>query len=312
MKRNFVYILPIVLVVAMWTPSCADSLAPREPYEHDLSVYGLLTPDRDTQSVWVFPIEEVPTLGTPDALEDVTVRSTDLGSGEVHIWQDTVVQRTNGQYEFLYRAPFRAAYDRSYRVEVQRANAAPAWAEVRIPPPPAVRVISASRDVVTIEIIGDVSVMKTEVEYYVRAREGKPDSSYMKPYWRVQERIPGGWRVNTRFYRDQYWISASYATDWYPPVVFWSPCRQLFLGEMRLHALVGDTAWVPPGRALDPYVLSQHGTVENVKNGTGFIGGGYRIAEVLDVPREAVEAACWKYCSFSWDCACYGSQCDEG
>ena len=128
--------LLLACAVFVWTSGCTESLAPREPYDDSYSIYGLLTPDRDTQFVWVYPIEEFPTLGTPDALERVTVTSTDLETGEFRTWTDTVLVRENGQHEYLYRSAFRAEFDRRYRVEIRDDVSEMSWAEIRIPPAP--------------------------------------------------------------------------------------------------------------------------------------------------------------------------------
>jgi hypothetical protein len=300
--RAFIPVL-VVFAVLAWTAGCTDSLAPRESYGDPFAVYGLLTPDRDTQFVWVYPIEEFPTLGTPDALEDVTVTSTDLETGETRIWSDTVLVRENGQHEYLYRSPFRAAFNRRYRIDVlRRSDLESSWAEVRIPPPARVELIDANRDTVTLEILGEgIMALNSEIEYHVRT-VNRPDTSYMRQYWGKEEKIPGGWRFKLRFNIDRFWVEAWYTADM---KIRYGRCpfrASLFLGEMRLHAIVGDTAWAPPGPVFDPYILSQPGTMENVENGSGFIGGGYRIDALLNVPQDAVEDACFVYCRSPWNC----------
>ena len=289
--------------IPVWTASCTESLTPREPYDDSYSIYGLLTPDRDTQFVWVYPIEEFPTLGTLDALRDVTVTSTDVETGETRVWEDTVLVRENGQHEYLYRSPFTAAFGRRYRIDVRNdADQESSWAEVRIPPPVSVKLVNASRDTVTLEIMGDgIEALNPEIEYHVRT-VNTPDTSYRRQYWGTEERIPGGWRLKIRLNIDRFWVEAWYTSDM--EIGYgWCPIRaSLFLGEMRLHVLVGDTTWVPPGPAFDPYILSQPGVMDNVENGTGFVGGGYRIDKLLDVPKDAIEAACFLYCTSPWNC----------
>lgn len=301
MKRNVVFMIHAVLLAAVltWTPACSDSIGLREPFHPELSVYGLLTPDRDTQSVWVFPIEEFPTLGTPDELGDVTVTSTDLETGDFWMWQDTMILRSNGQHEFLYRAPFRAEFDRGYRIEVRRGDEPAAWTELHIPAPPRVEIVSASGDTVIIDVTGnDFSAVKTEVEYHVR-RVLMPRKSYFRPHWSGQEVIDGGIRIRIPFIRTYLWVMYQYATDFMGDLGF---CPQLgkpgplLLGDMRLHAVIGDTTWSPPFPNFDPYILAPRGTMENMNNGTGFIGAGYRLDVDLDVPKEAVEDACFRYC----------------
>ena len=120
---------------------CSEELTPREHYEIPFSVYGVLSPQLDTQSVRVYAVEDFPTLASPEPL-DVVVASTDLMTGETLTWTQTVTQEPNGQYEYLFHAPFRAEHNHRYRLEVIRpADEAMSFAEVRIPPPVTVSLV---------------------------------------------------------------------------------------------------------------------------------------------------------------------------
>ena len=282
----------LVVAASLWMLGCVDTFAPREPYPYDFSLYGVLTPDRDTQSVWVFPIQEVPTLGSETELDHVTVTSTDLFTGAVQEWKHSAVLRENGQYEHLYEAAFRAAFDRTYRVEV-RSNGLEktAWADVRIPPMATARVVEAIGRTVTVDILSErANAMKIEVEYHVGIKG--ESASYFRQYWGSEQATPSGHQFNIDLVNDRYWVEVWYYSD-FPG---FGICPQLRLNEIRVHALVGDTTWDPHLAVFDPYVLSTQGTMDNVTNGTGFVGGGYRIDLRLDVPREAIEHACFIYC----------------
>lgn len=94
-------------------------------------MYGVLTPDRDTQSVRIYLPEDFPTLGSPEPL-DVNVTSTDQQSGERRTWKDSVLVQPNGQYEHVFWSPFRAEFNREYRVEaVRRSDGATSFADRR-------------------------------------------------------------------------------------------------------------------------------------------------------------------------------------
>lgn len=284
--------------------ACIDTVAPREPYKSSHSLYGLITPDRDTQFVWVHPIEEIPTLGTKDALEGVTVTSLNLQTGKSRIWHDTVIVRDNGQHEFLYRAPFRAEYGHRYRLEVSKDNER-MWAEVQVPPEVDVRLVYASSESLGVEVVGgEFQLLDPKAEYLVRPRGfAPPSASYERNYWGKEKQIANGYKIKISFNFDRWWVDAWYAADYDVATAAYCPYRpSLLLGSLRLNAIVADVAWRPPGTAFDPYVLSGLGTMENVNGGTGFVGAGYRIHEKLDVPKEVVESACFFHCTSPWVC----------
>ena len=93
----------------------------------------------------------------------------------------------------------------------------------------------------------------------------------------------------TNRYRMQGWYSADTGSR------LGAACHVLALRELNLHVIVGDTAWSPPDGDFDFDILAQPGTLQNVQNGFGFIGGGYRVKQPLYPSRKAVEEACFFY-----------------
>ena len=287
--------------------ACAETIAPRSEYPDDFSMYGLLSPDRDTQYVYVSPIETVPTLGMPDALEGVTIASTDLGTGERRIWQDTVMVTASGRHEYLYTSVFRPDYGGRYRVGLYggEGDRPASWVDVRVPPRATVDVVAANRDTVLVDIIAEaVRLFHVEVDYFVREGQFAPLHQRRSYRGRLAP-TASGWRLPVRLSIDRYWVHGFYLAELDILSVNGCPLLDptLKLGETRLHALVTDTAWTSPGPTLDPRVVSHLGTMENVQGGTGFVGVAYRINALLDMPQQAIEGACFIYCTEPYSCA---------
>ena len=75
--------------------ACEEDLAGRDPLPTPYSVYGVISPDFEIQSIRVYPLEVTPTLGTSASL-DADVTSTDLTTGSRQTWRDTVLVDENG------------------------------------------------------------------------------------------------------------------------------------------------------------------------------------------------------------------------
>ncbi len=292
---------PAVVLLLLYAGliGCTEELTPRDHFEQPFSVFGVLSPDLDTQSVRVYPLENFPTLGTAEALEDIVVTSTDRETGEHRTWQGSVVVEENGQHEFLFEAPFRAAYDRRYLVEVQRrSDGARSFAEVRIPPRATVRIAGEARGKLDVRIEGDgIQALTPEVEYFVRAVNFEVEPGILIPIaYRLaykRQQVEGGGQVKIDMVADRWRLQGLYYADTH--AMLGVRCRALAVLDMSIHALVGDSVWNPPDGVFDPNVLARPGTLQNVQNGFGFIGGGYRIHEQLRPSREVVEEACLYY-----------------
>ncbi len=288
----------VLLVVCGGTLGCAEELTPRDHFEQPFSVYGVLSPDLETQSVRVYPLEDFPTLGRAEALNDITVTSTDLETNESHVWDGFVMVEENGQHEFVFEASFRAAYDRRYRVEVQRrSDGARSFAEVRIPPRATVRIADEARGKLNVRIEGEgIQALTPEIEYVVQPAGENVGEQFIPISYRLvdkREQVEGGWQMKIDMVADRWTLQRSYSAD--TDARLGIACRVLAVLDMRVHALVGDSVWNPPGGVFDPNVLARPGTMENVQNGFGFIGGGYRINEEIRPTREVVEEACLTY-----------------
>ena len=290
----------LLLVLVISVAGCEENLPDRDDIPMPYSLYGVLSPSFDTQSIRVYPLENKPTLGDPASL-GVDVTTTDLTTGSRHVWRDTVLVDPNGQHEHVYWAPFRAEFGHVYRLEaVRRSDGATSWAEVRIPTMPAVRMDVFEVPVVQLFVEGeDIRVLKPEARYTVSIPGGEfPFRTISVSHEAEERRVENGWRVSIRMAEDtdevvsKYFQSVDLPLN---PVLKILKCAGLVLYRLELSVIIGDVPWEPPGGFLDPLILSQPKAMSNVENGFGFIGGGFRISEAAFPSREAVGGTCLGY-----------------
>lgn len=294
-----------LLLLAATFLGCEADLPTRDHFETPFSIYGVLSPDLDTQSVRVYATEDFPSLGS--AAIDAVVTSKDLTTGETRTWKDSAIVDPNGQYEHVFWSPFRAEYGHRYHIEVNRpSDGARASAEARVPTLVTVRLDQSQSPNLYFTIEGDgFLALKPEAVYSLERPPFPPIYypilTYSISYEGQQEKIADGWMFHIRMHFDHDKVEPWYLLDTKTQKIPELGCWQLILHHLRFRTVVGDSIWNPPGGVFDahilshPKVLSHPGVMSNVENGFGFVGGGYRIDEDLNLPRSAVEAACFIY-----------------
>ena len=249
--------------------------------EQPFTLYGVLNPRSDTQWVRVFPIEDrlVPRDSVP---LDATFRSIDLQNEETRVWRDSIIREPSGLYEHVFWSPFRAAYSHTYRVEVVRSDDAMSHVEIEVPldarlllREPTSTFSSVSQ---TVFVEGEVPrLMKVEIEYYVAAIISSSGVTLatervVLPYGEQTARTEGGWTIQINL-SDAHQTLLQQLRRAYVA----APAFDLRLFQMTLRLIVANEEWDPPGGVFDPNVLVQPGTMNNVENGFGFVGAGYRL-----------------------------------
>ena len=294
-----------VCLLLLWVLllGCNEDLRLRDDFPQPFTLYGVLSPDLDTQSVRLYPLDDFPLLHPTESL-DISFFSTDLTTGERLVWQDTLLIEPNGQHDLVFWAPFRAEFDHLYRVEAVRQNdGAMSSAEVKIPSPVSVSIVeldspNINEVFIKVFIEGDnIRVLKPELVYTVKGSDsqfGLGDVlSITRRYHKAEQPFEMGWEFTFNMYLDRYRVQGEYNV--LLPAFLGIRCQVLDLRKLDLHLIVGNSDWDPPEGDLDPNLLSHQNALTNVENGLGFIGGGYRIVESLRPSREAVEKACFTY-----------------
>ena len=271
---------------------CDTEVEPVLGTDQPFSLFGLFSPELDTQRVLVFPIEsELRPL--PDEPLDAVFTSTDLTSQEVRTWNDSLIQQPNGEVNHLFWSAFAAEFDRTYRVEVTDPNGSTTEVTVRVPPQSEIVMQEAellSGVVIPVLIPGDIeNIFKVEVRYgfdYRLTTAGeKIDNLTIEQDGRFR-RTEDGWLIRIN-------LSADFVTirDFIQARLAVDRAYGFDLQGMLLRLVVASEEWQAPDGVFDPEILVQPGTLSNVENGFGFVGAGYRLEENLTPPDSILREA---------------------
>jgi len=271
--------LPAAALLLLLLSACEEDVVAVLGTDLPYSMYGALTPQADTQWVRVFPIEGR-LEPAPPGLLDARVTSTDLATGDVRVWMDSLIQETDGQYAHVFWSAFLTPFERTYRLEAERSDGARAHVEVTVPPASTLE-LPARTDLapafLPVFVRGEVpNLIRVEVTYRYRYRTplGIEIGETTLAYDQEKRRVQGGWIIDVTPRSDllqlQRLIEQGITVD---------PAIGLKLARVTIRLIVANAAWDPPGGVFDADVLVQPGTLSNVENGFGFVGAGYRLSD---------------------------------
>ncbi len=277
---------------------CNEDLSLVSSIERPFTFYGVLNPARDTQYVFVFPIEGTLQPGQNEKLE-ARVSSSDAPGGAAQVWSDSLIQDERGQFAHLFWRAFRPDYDRSYRITAQMPDGRESYADVKTPGRAAARPEDPrlGRPVfLPVVVEGAVPrLLKPEVKLVIQATKGVTPTG--REYLLHEMTLPlpfspakseTGWRVTID-------LTAAHAqallemTRLVGPGFVNSYGVELML--VTLDAIAASEDWNPPDGVFDPDVLIIPEVMTNVTNGFGFIGSGYRIRHQWKPSAEVMQAA---------------------
>lgn len=289
-------VLIVLIGCAALVAGCETTVDPIVGSDRAFSLYGVLQPEADTQWVRVYPIEDRLT-PTPDAPLDASVTTTDLVTGQMAAWRDSVIREADGRNAHVFWRPFRAAYGHTYRLEAtgpqgrtQVEVTVPARADL-VRQPPEVR---SSGVFAPVLVDNDVPrLLGVEIEYFFQydfaGPGGQPPTlRATRPYDDVPRRVEDGWLIPINLLRD--FLILREQLD---GADLWNPRHGLVMINMTLRLAVVNAAWNPPGGVFDAETLVQPGTMSNVENGFGFVGAGYRLEATWTPTRETLTTAGW-------------------
>jgi hypothetical protein len=278
MKRVFLF-LPIVLAGAILGAGCDTDVNPVLGTEQPFTLYGLLSPQLDTQRVLVFPVAERLERLTEMPL-DAEFRWIDTETGASNVWQDSLIRQPDGSFVSMYWWEGAAEYGRTYDLrvtggsgqgETQVTVEVPGESVIEIQPPNPV-----SNTVVPVFVRGDVpNLLKLELEYgfdYVQTGIGPTLESLIIPYAEQATRVTDGWLIQVNLGRDFRTVREFIRAQ--RPIELAAGIK---LRGIQIRFLAASADWSPPNGVFDPEVLVQPGTMDNVNNGFGFVGAGYRV-----------------------------------
>lgn len=286
------------LVFALVVPltGCNEDVTATLGTDLPFSLFGVLSPQLDSQWVRVYPIEERLDPVVAETL-DAAFESTNLQTGQSHTWRDSVIQDVLQQEAHVFWVPVQVEYEHTYLLKVRRSDGAESSVEVTVPPrtevvigPPNVTFSSAS---LPISIVGQAPRLnRIEIAYTVRFQpifqESLRSESVSISYDGEQRRTAEGWNIAIDFSGDFKRVGNMVERRIEQP---FDRSFGLVLTGMTLRLIVANEAWNPPGGVFDPTVLVQPGTMTNVQNGFGFVGAGYRVEESWVPDDEAIKAS---------------------
>ena len=260
---------------------CSEELPIAPPVEMPYSLFGVVNPQADTQAVIVYPVKSgtLEPMG-PDPL-DAVVRSTDMETGEVRIWRDSVVSDGESGFSHIFWSEFRPAYGRAYRIDAVRSDGAQAGVSVYVPPMIYVEESDDGTRRMRVTFRGaPFRLVQLEITYSVRAfhrccPQAAATFRYGLPYAGREVQIDDGFELIVDLGEYVPILEEFIREDTGCYFLFRDSLR-LRLVDLPLDTTVGDEAWDVPHGFLDRRILSHPGTLTNVEHGLGFIGAGYR------------------------------------
>lgn len=298
--KNAVHIFPGVVVGILLLffvlTGCDEDVTAVRGTDQPFSLYGVLSPQFDSQWVRVYPIEGRLEPGTTEPL-DAQFASTDLQNGERHVWNDSLVEDLFNQKGHAFWAPFRAEYEHTYTLEVRRSDDATSSVEITVPPltkitPQDPTVIASSVQLPVHVGARAPRLNKIEVSYavsFIPAGERRSEGEDVVIAYDGRERkTEEAWIIPIDMSGDFKDVSNIVTQRIGSPID-----REfgLLLLSIAVRLIVANEEWAPPGGTFDPAVLVQPGTMSNVENGFGFVGAGYRLEKRWVPAAEAITAA---------------------
>lgn len=266
------------LLLAGVAVGCDTDINPVLGTEQPFTLYGLLSPQLDTQRVLVFPVADRLERLTGDPI-DAVFRSTDTETGQSVVWQDSLIPQPDGTVVPMYWWVGTAEYGRTYTIDVADVDGNTSEVVVTVPGISEIDIQSPNRvspTIVPVLVRGEVpNLLKLELEYgfdYVQNGVGPTLESLIIPYAEQASRVSEGWLIQVNLGRDYRTILDFIRTQ--RPIELAAGIK---LRGIQIRFLAASAEWSPPDGVFDPEVLVQPGTMDNVTNGFGFVGAGYRV-----------------------------------
>ena len=274
-----------ILFLTILLPGCEENLDLREDFSEPFTLYGVLSPDLGTQYIRVYPIDEFPRLDQ-DVPGDIRFTSVDLMTGEEIIWTDTVDIAPNGQKDLIFKASFVPEHEHVYRVEATRlSDGASSYAEVRIPPLVTIRsedIIIPEPNAAILRVLvegEDIRLLKPEITYDVMECSNGfvgDRRSFHYTHHRLESPTENGWEIPFNIWFDRLFVTGEYGLGIRPFI--------LILNGVEIRFLIGDAVWDPPFGQFELNLLANREILNNVVNGFGFVGAGYRLDAIPIAP----------------------------
>ncbi|MBO6575986.1 MAG: hypothetical protein JJ896_09940 [Rhodothermales bacterium] len=266
----------LVLAALVFFTGCDEEVVAVTGTDRAYSLYGVFSPQLDTQWVRVFPIEGSLRLAGDSPLA-ATVTSDVGGRPDGRVWTDSVMIETSGQFAHVFWAPFSAEYERTYTLRVSGDDGRMSRATATVPPETEMILPARTNQpasVFSVRVQGAApNLIRIEITYSVRylGFGGIEIERFTVGYDDEAVQTSGGWDIPVSAGLDVGGRMRALAAEGLRRDV-----AEFKVSRIDVRLIVANAEWKPPGGSFDADVLVQPGLMSNVTNGFGFLGAGYR------------------------------------
>ena len=287
-------VFPIALLLLL--ASCVEDVAAPSGVAEPYSMYGILNPRLEMQTVLVSPI--VANLDDYGASVDAAVTSTNLATGRERFWRDSVVVGERGQRDHVFVAHFRPDFGSTHRMDVARSDGDASTVEIDVPGLVSIEFEERPDAVIAVHVSGeDFRIVRAEIVYVVRFYSmGMSPATVCKQMPRGEYTLPLALPNSEDESRQvleidlrEHWefVRSRYAFE--HDVRYLSSRDGVALMDADLEVTIGGESWIPQGSGLGEGVSGIPGVLSNVGNGFGFVAGGYNQERSVWPSEAAVE-----------------------
>jgi len=268
--RSLALVLAGMMVVLV---GCEDQVNPFVEEDRYFTVFGYLDTAVNEQFVRVIDLR-TDFAAEGDFSIDATVTSLEIESGNVTVWEDSLIAYSDGSFGHVFHSSFQPVPGWTYELRVTRSDGIQSRASTTIPvitdielDDPTISVASVFQKIRWTDI--DAPPFRVEVWYrFLNASPGQPFLEAILPYGNVSDQygqiVEGNkWEVLIRLTGDKEDVTRELGL---------SPNAAPFLMGVGMRLTMTDDSWRPPDGVFDPEILVQPGTFSNVENGFGFFG----------------------------------------
>ncbi len=270
------FALVAALAVAVLSAGCdSTEVDPFIESEQYFSIYGSIDMQLKVQYLRVVAIDTV--FGSRDDTLDAVVTTTDLITGEVDQWRDSLFAFDDGKTGHVFISRFRIKAGHTYKLDVRRSDGAVTSAETTVPAEPQAElgesVLTTPPESALPKGFQRIfwrgltrEPHRVDVYYRYRSIPANPFIDVRVPYetGSSSDDTSEGWEITVTYSIDREILNDAIGG------------RGLRLAGVAMQVIVLADDWVPPGGVFDPEILSQPGVFSNVENGFGFFGSAGR------------------------------------
>lgn len=259
-------VLALLIAVAFGLGACDEEISPPDDIEAYYTLWGALDPLSDIQRLRVIPIRREIDGDTVRSI-DAVVTSTDLSTGEIVTWRDSVVNYSDGSVGHVFQSEVDVDFGGNYRLDVTRSDGKSSTVFTSVP-------------LIVEPIAQDLELQAGEALYPV-LWPGAPQLNDIRVLYELENGNCDRFNLEIDFAGDGEpfefgWLTTIRLSEDADRVITQLEGQRVAVASITLSADIAGEDWRPPGGVFDPEILVEPGTFSNVQRGFGYVGGAYR------------------------------------